>query len=66
MDFLGLLLAVKKTMKSSVKGAQGDQSQTLTKFLNFNCISKMLEKVACESSAKEVLFECFTRVCPQT
>ena len=44
-------------MKSLVKGAKGDQSQTLTKFLNFNCISKMLEEVARESSAKEVLFE---------
>ena len=26
----------------------------------------MLEEVACESSANEVLFECFMRVCPQT
>ena len=44
-------------MKRLVKGAKGDQSQTSTKFLNFNCISKMLEEVACESSAKEILFQ---------
>ena len=63
MDFLGLLLAVKKKniMKSLVKGAyKSGQSQTSTKFLNFNC--KILILIP-----KRFCLNCNTTgFCPQT